>query len=82
MEDVGEAVQDAVTTATVGASFLNPLTMWNHTTGPIERWENADYKPVRAEVQYDRLRNKTCILRYDEVFFIFHRVEMDRDLVF
>lgn len=38
MEDVGEAVQDPVTTATVGASFLNPLTMWNHTTGPIERW--------------------------------------------
>lgn len=35
MEDVGEAVQDAVTTATVGASFLNPLTMRNHPTGPI-----------------------------------------------
>lgn len=34
MEDVGEAVEDAVTTATVGASLLNPLTMRNQTTAP------------------------------------------------
>lgn len=34
VEDVGEAVQDAVTTATVGASFLNPLAVRNQTAAP------------------------------------------------
>lgn len=34
MEDVGETVQDAVPTATVGASFLNPFTMRNRTAAP------------------------------------------------
>lgn len=34
MKDVGEAVQDTVTTATVGTSFLNPLAMRNRPTAP------------------------------------------------
>lgn len=37
MEDVGEAVQDAVTTATVGASFLNPLTVRDGPAAPTGR---------------------------------------------
>lgn len=36
MEDVGEAVQDTVTTATVGAAFLNPLAVRNQATAPAE----------------------------------------------
>lgn len=34
MEDVGEAVQRAITTAAVGAALLNPLAVRNQTTGP------------------------------------------------
>lgn len=41
MEDMGEAMQDAVTTATVGASFLNPLAMRNRTTAPTGRQKRA-----------------------------------------
>lgn len=37
MKDVGEAVQNAVTTATVGAAFLNPLSMRNQPTAPSDR---------------------------------------------
>lgn len=34
MEDVGEAVQDSVATATVGASLLDPLTVRDGATAP------------------------------------------------
>lgn len=37
MKDVGEAVENAVTTATVGAAFLNPLTVRYQPTAPTER---------------------------------------------
>lgn len=37
MKDVGEAVQDTITTATVGTSFLNPLAMRNRPTAPTEQ---------------------------------------------
>lgn len=37
MKDVGEAVQNAVATATVGAAFLNPLSMRNRPTAPSDR---------------------------------------------
>lgn len=37
VKDVGEAVENAVTTATVGAAFLNPLTMRYQPTAPAER---------------------------------------------
>lgn len=37
MKDVGEAVENAITTATVGAAFLNPLTMRYQPTAPTER---------------------------------------------
>lgn len=39
MENVGEAVQEAVTTATVGAAFLNPLPVRNQTTTPADTGE-------------------------------------------
>lgn len=37
VKDVGEAVKNAVNTATVGAAFLNPLPMRNQATVPAER---------------------------------------------
>lgn len=37
VKDVREAVQDAVTTAAVGASFLNPFAMRNQTTAPTDK---------------------------------------------
>lgn len=40
MEDVGEAVQDAVTTATVGASSLNPLSVRTGPTVPTDTETN------------------------------------------
>lgn len=51
MEDMGEAVKDAITTATVGASFLNPLTMRN---GPTV--------PIGTKKKHDRLKlgNNSC----------------------
>lgn len=37
VEDVGEAVKNAVTTATVGAAFLDPLPVGDQATVPAER---------------------------------------------
>lgn len=44
MEDVGEAVQDAVTTATVGASLLNPLPMRDDITRPADRQRGVTFE--------------------------------------
>lgn len=49
MEDVGEAVQNAVTAATVGASFLNPFAVRNGTTPPTGR--QAKHIPTKLSKQ-------------------------------
>lgn len=37
VKDVGEAVKNAVTTATVGAAFLHPLPVGDQATAPAEK---------------------------------------------
>lgn len=65
MKNMGEAVQDAITTATVRASFLNPFTMRNWPTAPEKGQSKMNHKP--RESILGSLMERLMILSFREM---------------